>query len=258
MSCYMQKTRWSLPCPWGNRYWRWEPPKSRWRRISHTRTCETQKPKHPQSLRARWRRLERTPAPPALQKPTEVQSSAAAARTGEQEMQWYQWLTKPRPQVQVSRMTYQCTADWRQTDKGGAARRQQARRPPRVPPPWWNAPTGCRCVLAAVTCCWCAWDKSGQQLPPLTNHHPPPPNQGRVHSTSGRSQTKHEPETRATTTETPNGLWHTDCGILTAMIPWICHINTKRKAWWLGLLSLLKRWFCCWLFVYCYSHCGSL
>ena len=28
---------------------------------------------------------------------------------------------------------------------------------------------------------------------------------------------------------------------------------------WLRLLSVLRRWFCCWcLFVYCYSHCGSL
>ena len=28
---------------------------------------------------------------------------------------------------------------------------------------------------------------------------------------------------------------------------------------WLGLLSVLGRWFCCfWIFVYCYSHCGSL
>ena len=27
---------------------------------------------------------------------------------------------------------------------------------------------------------------------------------------------------------------------------------------WLRLLSVLRRWFCCcWLFVYCYSHCGS-
>ena len=27
---------------------------------------------------------------------------------------------------------------------------------------------------------------------------------------------------------------------------------------WLGLLSVLGRWFCCcWLFVYCYSHCGG-
>ena len=26
---------------------------------------------------------------------------------------------------------------------------------------------------------------------------------------------------------------------------------------WLRLLSVLRRWFCCcWLFVYCYSHCG--
>ena len=28
-----------------------------------------------------------------------VQSSVLAACMGEQEMQWYQWLTKPRPQV---------------------------------------------------------------------------------------------------------------------------------------------------------------
>ena len=28
-----------------------------------------------------------------------VQSSVVAACMGEQEMQWYQWLTKPRPQV---------------------------------------------------------------------------------------------------------------------------------------------------------------
>ena len=81
--------------------------------------------------------------------------------------------------------------------------------------------------------------------PPPTNHHPPLLNQGRVHSTSGRIQTKHESETQAMTTETLNGLWHTDCGIQTATIPRICHINMKRKAWWLGLLSLLKRWFCC-------------
>ena len=28
--------------------------------------------------------------------------------------------------------------------------------------------------------------------------------------------------------------------------------------WWLRLLSVLRRWFCCcWLFVYCYSHCGE-
>ena len=28
---------------------------------------------------------------------------------------------------------------------------------------------------------------------------------------------------------------------------------------WLRLLSILRRWLCCcWLFVYCYSHCGSL
>ena len=28
---------------------------------------------------------------------------------------------------------------------------------------------------------------------------------------------------------------------------------------WLRLLSVLRRWFCCyWLFVYCFSHCGSL
>ena len=28
---------------------------------------------------------------------------------------------------------------------------------------------------------------------------------------------------------------------------------------WLGLLSILRRWFCrCCLFVYCYYHCGSL
>ena len=28
---------------------------------------------------------------------------------------------------------------------------------------------------------------------------------------------------------------------------------------WLGLLSVLGRWFCCcWLVVCCYSHCGSL
>ena len=33
-----------------------------------------------------------------LQKLIEVQSSVVAACMGEQEMQWYQWLTKPRPQ----------------------------------------------------------------------------------------------------------------------------------------------------------------
>ena len=130
---------------------------------------------------------------------------------------------------------------------------------PRVPLPWWNALTGCRCMLAVVTCCWCAWGKSGQQLPLLTNHYLPLLNQGWVYSTSGRSQMKHESETWVMTTETLNGLWHTDCGILNALIPWICYINMKRKAWCLGLLSLLMRWFCCcWLFVYCYSHCGSL
>ena len=32
---------------------------------------------------------------------------------------------------------------------------------------------------------------------------------------------KHESETWVMTTETLNGLWHTDCGILTAMIPWL-------------------------------------
>ena len=100
-------------------------------------------------------------------------------------------------------------------------------------------------VLAVVTCCWCAWGKSGQQLPLLTNHYLPLLNQGWVYSTSGRSQVKPESETWVMTTETLKGLWHTDCGILTAMIPWICYINMKRKAWWLGLLSLLKQWFCC-------------
>ena len=34
-----------------------------------------------------------------LQKLIEVQSSVVAACMDEQEMQWYQWLTKPRPQV---------------------------------------------------------------------------------------------------------------------------------------------------------------
>ena len=46
-----------------------------------------------------------------LQKLVEVQSSVVAACMGDQEMQWYQWLNKPRPQVLVSRMPYQCTAD---------------------------------------------------------------------------------------------------------------------------------------------------
>ena len=41
--------------------------------------------------------------PSVLQKLIEVQSSVVAACMGEQEMQWHQWLTKPRPQVQVSR-----------------------------------------------------------------------------------------------------------------------------------------------------------
>ena len=36
-----------------------------------------------------------------------------------------------------------------------------------------KAPTGCRCVPAAATCCRCAWGKSGQQLPPPP-HQPPP------------------------------------------------------------------------------------
>ena len=34
-----------------------------------------------------------------LQKRIEVQSSVVAACMAEQEMQWYQWLTKPGPQV---------------------------------------------------------------------------------------------------------------------------------------------------------------
>ena len=46
-----------------------------------------------------------------LQKLIEVQSSVVAACMGEQEIQWYQWLTKPRPQVLVNRMPPQCTAD---------------------------------------------------------------------------------------------------------------------------------------------------
>ena len=46
-----------------------------------------------------------------LQKLIEVQSSVEAACMGEQEMQWYQWLTKPRPHFKVNRMPPQCTAD---------------------------------------------------------------------------------------------------------------------------------------------------
>ena len=46
-----------------------------------------------------------------LQELIEVQSSVVAACMGEQEMQWYQLLTKPRPQVYVNQMPHQCTAD---------------------------------------------------------------------------------------------------------------------------------------------------
>ena len=32
-----------------------------------------------------------------------------------------------------------------------------------------------------------------------------------------------------------------------------------KSPWWLRLLSVLRRWFCCsWLFVWCYPYCGSL
>ena len=115
------------------------------------------------------------------------------------------------------------------------------KRPPPPPPP----PPGADVCWLQPHAASVHGASPANNCPHPTNHHPPLLNQGRAHSTSGRIQMKHKSETRAKTTETLNGLWHTDCGIQTATIPRICHINMKRKAWWLGLLSLLKRWFCC-------------
>ena len=46
------------------------------------------------------------------------------------------------------------------------------------------------------------------------------------------------------------------------IFPWVLcklYLMSLLKKTGFRLLSVLRRWFCCcWLFVYCYSHCGSL
>ena len=207
MSCYMQKTRWSLPCPWGNRYWRWEPPKSRWRRISHTRTCETQKPKHPQSLRARWRRPERTPAPPALQKPTEVQPPARVSK----KCSGINGSPSPGESDDLSMHS------WLKADRQGRSRTATA-----SPKTSKSSTTSVKCSHWVQMCAGCSHTLlvcMRQVWPTTASSHQPPP--APAEPRPGALNKRKEPD--ETWTRDPGNdnrnperlvahwLWHTDC-----------------------------------------------